>query len=637
MPSLALQPEGLAESVSVVMVSYNTGNVLYDSIASVLLQPELHELILVDNGNPVSIREELQQLAAKEARLKIIINPHNTGFASGCNIGTRQAKGSYLLILNPDCIIPPDTFSRVITNFALFPETRVAGCYIANPDYTEQSGSRRNLLTPWVAIVESLGLHKLLPENTNLPRMNLHTSTLPSSPVYIPAISGAFMMMKRETYQQLGGIDEGYFFHVEDLDFCLQVHKSGGKILYIPDIKVIHYRSTSKVSTAFIERNKTKGFVRYFHKNFKDSYFPGFIPLLTAAIYLRLGCRLASTMLKSCVTSLFTRNKEMNNDSFPIEEQKRIALLHHYPDMDMSSFPTESLASHAPLLLAGASGQVGLCVLRRALKADIPVTALYYRRTIHFSHEKLEWKRINLQNQQLDLSGTHAKTLIYTPALWLLPPALPSFAATGIKRLICFSSTSIFSKAQSGNPYERDLVARLVKAEADIARLCTEYNIAWTILRPTLIYGIGLDRNITHIVHFIRKFGFFPIAGKGIGLRQPVHTDDLAIATFAALECSETHQKSYNLCGGERLSYHEMIGRIFDTLGLKRRIITIPSLPLLLNIYSKLIGKPEINGEIAERMNRDLIFDDSEARQTFDYHPRSFLENGIKDLGDFSS
>ncbi len=623
-------------SVSVVMVSYNTGAVLKDAIHAVLVQPELHELLLVDNGNPEGLRAELRALAIEDSRLKLLVSGENVGFARGCNIGAQQAEGDYLLILNPDCIIPPATLSRVTQNFARFPETMVAGCFIANPDYTEQSGSRRNLLTPWVAIVESLSLYRLIPNSHSLPRMNLHTTPLPEEPVYVPAISGAFMMMRRESYEALGGIDEGYFFHVEDLDFCLQVHKQGGKILYIPDIKVVHYRSTSKVSAAFIEKNKTKGFIRYFRKNFNTRYVPGVIPLLTAAITIRLWCRLVSLALKSFLLSLFSESNE-EEIAMVREEHKRIMVLSRYEMMDISAFPAASMSPHAPLLIAGASGQVGLCVLRRALKAEMPVTALYCKRTVDFSHPQLAWRRINLENQQLALHATTAETLIYTPSLAMLPPALPSFAETGIKRLVCFSSTSVFSKAMSANGYERDLVGRLRQAEEEIARFCDRHAIAWTILRPTLIYGIGLDRNVTHIVHFIKKFGFFPIAGKGIGFRQPVHTDDLAIATFQVLGCKDASGNAYNVCGGEQLSYYAMIGRIFDTLGLKRRIISIQSLPMLLNFYSMMVGKPEINGEIAERMNRNLIFDDSAARRDFGYAPRGFLQGGKGDLGETPS
>lgn len=282
-------------SVSVVMVSYHTGDVLWESIGSVLAQPELEQLLVVDNGNPQEVREALVELSQKEPKLKVL-TIENKGFANGCNSGASQAEGEYLLILNPDCIVPPHSFNKVIEALKQHPESYIAGGYLANLDGSEQNGSRRNLLTPGVALVESLGLHRFFP---HLARMNIQDSPVPLTPVLVPAISGAFMMMKREQYRQLGGMDEGYFFHVEDLDFCLQVQRQGGKILYVPGVKILHYRSTSDVSSAFVEYNKTKGFIRYFTKNFSGQYAPGVMPLLIAAIYARMVLKLLQGYIKS--------------------------------------------------------------------------------------------------------------------------------------------------------------------------------------------------------------------------------------------------------------------------------------------------------------------------------------------------
>jgi nucleoside-diphosphate-sugar epimerase len=152
------------------------------------------------------------------------------------------------------------------------------------------------------------------------------------------------------------------------------------------------------------------------------------------------------------------------------------------------------------------------------------------------------------------------------------------------------------------------------------------------VLRPTLIYGLGFDQNVCSIVRFIKGFRFFPIAEEGIGLRQPVHADDLALAVLNLLDKPTSYGKCFNLCGGEQITYRQMVGRIFDALGRKRRIPVIKHLPLFLDLYSALLRKPDINGEIARRMNNDLIFDDSEARESFAYHPRPFLSAGINDL-----
>ena len=602
------------KTVSIVIVSYHTGPVLWRSIESVLAQPELDRLILVDNGNPDDVRHRLSALAAKETRLTIITPPTNKGFAGGCNLGMKEVTTPYVLLLNPDCILPHGALTIAENALQSYPEAMMAGGCIVNPDNTEQHGSRRELLTPWIALVESFHLYRLLP----LRRININDHPAPDTPSFVPAISGAFMFMKTDHYLELGGIDEGYFFHVEDLDFCFQVHKHGGKILYIPTIKIVHYRSSSEVSPYFVEWSKTKGFIRYFTKNFSKHYVPGFISCMIAALYLRFALRSLIILVK--------KNHSPHSDL-----SKRAAMLATYPHFAATLQDIIAIRKHAPIFLSGASGQVGLSILRHLLPSGAPITGLTHTRTIDFTHPNLTWMQGDLNSGHLNLDGITAKTLIYTNSIWQLPPLLDSFAHIGVKRLVCFSSTSVFTKANSPSAYEKAVVAKLMWAENEIASRCRKLGIEWTIFRPTLIYGVGLDKNISSIAHFIKRFGFFPIYS-GKGLRQPVHVDDLAQAVISIIDKSATYGKSFNLCGGERLSYREMVGRIFDQLGMKRRIIAIRPLPLLLDIYSKLMNKPGTNGEIARRMRHDMVFDDSEAKRIFGYHPRAFLANGIDDL-----
>jgi len=620
-------------NVSVIMVSYNTGPVLWRSIESVLMQEELHELIIIDNGNPTEVRNKLQEMETAEPRLKLIFPKSNLGFASGCNLGAKQATAEYLLLLNPDCILPRHTFSMAIDALNAYPEASVAGCRIMNPDNTEQSGSRRRLLTPWIAMVEFLKLYYILPDHPLFQRIHLHEAPVPDKPEFVPAISGAFMMVKAATYHELGGIDEEYFFHVEDLDFCYQVYKKGGKILYIPQISVVHYRSTSYVSPFFIEWNKTRGFSRYFSKNFGKTGFPGLTWLIIVTIYLRLFLRaiaLSGTMLLNGKASLEQRRRLD-------DAAKRAAFLDSYSQLEPLTVQTADNSSESSIFLAGASGQVGLAILRRLLAANKKVTALYHSTAINFSHPNLTWKQGDLFQDTIDMENVETDTLVYTPALWLLPPLLDDFYKAGVRRLICFSSTSIVAKANSGNSFEKSLVAKFVWGEQEVAKRCNELGIKWTILRPTLIYGIGFDHNVCSVRRFIKSFGFFPVASPSTGLRQPVHADDLAIAVMSMLHNPGSYSKSFNLCGGEQLEYREMVGRIFDALGKKRLILPIRLLPFFVDMYSIIRNRPDINGEIARRMNHNLIFDDSEARDCFNYQPRAFLSAGINDLEpDFS-
>lgn len=614
-----------APDTSIVIVSYNTGPILSRCIESALAQEGLREIILVDNGNDETVTKRLDLWAKREPKLSIIRGQGNVGFAAGCNIGASRARGEYLLLLNPDCILPARALTTVAEAMRAHPEAWLAGCCMVNPDGTPQGGSVRNLLTLRVALTEALRLYRISKKHAKT-RLNIdETVSDTAKPVIVPAISGAFMLLKRARYHMLGGMDERYFFHVEDLDFCRYIDQQGGKVLYVPTVKCVHFRSTSDVSPAFIERSKSRGFILYFEKHFKGKFAPGIFPLLVAGIRLRLWLRLIQLPLKdrqrrkiaAQERERFLRQTKLLETQLPANEQSRSAIE----------------PSAQPILLTGASGQVGLSIVRQLLSREIETIALYHSSVIDFLHPKLRWIQSDLRHPGLNLQGLTPKTVIHTPPIWMLPPHLENFAALGVKRLICFSSTSITSKSATANPKERDLIRKMATAEEQISQLCQRFGIAWTIFRPTLIYGIGLDRNVSNIVAFIRRFGFFPLYNPGKGLRQPVHVSDLAKAAMDCLGTPETNGKIYVLSGGEALSYREMVKRIFAVMNKRERIIAVPALPLLLDCYALINRRSEINGEVAKRMNTDQSYAHDEATRDFGYTPRKFLEGGLADLG----
>jgi len=208
------------------------------------------------------------------------------------------------------------------------------------------------------------------------------------------------------------------------------------------------------------------------------------------------------------------------------------------------------------------------------------------------------------------------------------PPLVRELASRSVTRIIAFGSTSRFTKEASARPAERDVAQRLASSESDLAATCAQSSIAWTVLRPTLIYGAGRDRNVSAIARFVRRFGFFPLAGEGRGLRQPVHADDLARACLSALESPLTRNRAYNLIGGTTLSYRELVEAVFLSLGRRPRLVRVP-LPLLrasLRVGSLLPGLRHLSPEMADRMDRDHRFDSEEARQDFGYAPRPFAD-----------
>jgi len=222
--------------------------------------------------------------------------------------------------------------------------------------------------------------------------------------------------------------------------------------------------------------------------------------------------------------------------------------------------------------------------------------------------------------------------LLHTAPLWLLPGQLAPLARAGMKRVVCFGSTSVFTKQASADRGERSLAAALADAEAGVWRESGRHAIAATLLRPTLVYGYGRDANVTAIAGFVRRFGFFPVSGRASGRRQPVHAGDLAGAAMAVLSAPVTVGRSYEVVGGETLTYRDMVARIFQGLGRRPRIITLPPI-LLRGLFAAASAlKPGITASMADRMNDDLVFDDSAARRDFGFDAEGFLMHPQRDL-----
>jgi nucleoside-diphosphate-sugar epimerase len=153
------------------------------------------------------------------------------------------------------------------------------------------------------------------------------------------------------------------------------------------------------------------------------------------------------------------------------------------------------------------------------------------------------------------------------------------------------------------------------------------HDVQWVILRPTLIYGLGRDKNITEIARFIRRFGFFPLFGKADGQRQPIHAQDVAKACLAALRAPGAANRAYNLSGGETLPYRDMVVRVFAALGRPPRLLPLPlsAFRLAVALLRWLPRYRHWTAAMAERMNRDLVFDHAKATRDLAFKPRGFV------------
>ena len=294
----------------------------------------------------------------------------------------------------------------------------------------------------------------------------------------------------------------------------------------------------------------------------------------------------------------------------------------------LKSVPESSSYSGRTILVAGASGQIGVNVVALALARGAQVIALEHRTALGFTHPRLKLASADLASPATP-AFPRADILIHTPPIWLLPDALPAIAAAGIRRAVVFGSASVFSKRDSLNATERSVVDSLAGAEQRVSAAVAEQGLDLTLLRPTMTYGMGLDINITRMARMIRRLHVVPIYNPANGLRQPVHARDLAEAALAASDNPATFGKAYNLGGGEQLSYRAMVQRLFMHLGATPRLLPLPLLPQSLDLVSRLFPALHVNGEIARRMNRDLVADNTPAVRDFGYRPRGFLSGEV--------
>jgi uncharacterized protein YbjT (DUF2867 family) len=245
-----------------------------------------------------------------------------------------------------------------------------------------------------------------------------------------------------------------------------------------------------------------------------------------------------------------------------------------------------------PVLVLGATSLIGRHLMDRLRAADIDPVAISRQPPAG----EVCWIDADLSDPNLDEALPAVATVFSLSPIWLLPAALPALKANGMTRLVAFSSTSRFTKQTSDVPEERAVAASLAEAEAELERFCAEQGVAWTILRPTLIYDEGRDGNVSRLAGLIRRFGVLPLSGGGEGLRQPVHAQDLAVGALRAAGSPAAENKAYDLVGGETLPYRLMAARIFEGLGRRPAVLTLP--PTLFALLLKL-ASPFLPGATA--------------------------------------
>lgn len=279
------------------------------------------------------------------------------------------------------------------------------------------------------------------------------------------------------------------------------------------------------------------------------------------------------------------------------------------------------------VLVSGASSQIGVFLLPllqergcavRALSRQAPAETTQALRGIHWVHPETELRSAPESAMEEPVALVSAG-----------PPALARRLIERhelLRTAVVFSTSSVFSKADSDSDHEKALMADISAEEKRLKQQCSERGLTLVLIRPTLIYGCGLDRNISLLYRFGQRYGFIPLASRADGLRQPVHAGDLARLAADALNYRDTALLEGQACGGSTLSYREMVSLVAACGPRRARLWRLPPAWLAgaLGVLSRVGGVRGLTTAMVQRQSQDLVFDDGGFRQALAWQPRPF-------------
>nr|WP_154894976.1 glycosyltransferase family 2 protein [Paenibacillus xylanexedens] len=280
--------------VSIIIVNYNTRQLTLDCLASVYksITSYQYELIVVDNASHDGTVEAIRD-AYPEVRL--IANRDNTGFAVANNQGMEIAKGRYILLLNSDTVVQKDTLDIMIGFMDSHPELGASGCKVILPDGSLDKACKRGFPTPSASFYYAFGISRMFPDRPQFNQYQLgHLS--PDDEYPVDCLVGAFMLVRRETIDQVGGLDETFFMYGEDIDWCYRIKEAGWGIYYYPRTYIVHYKGASA-------RRKPMKIIYEFHRAMwvfhRKHYAKRYGILTNTAVWLGISLKFSLSLIRN--------------------------------------------------------------------------------------------------------------------------------------------------------------------------------------------------------------------------------------------------------------------------------------------------------------------------------------------------
>lgn len=291
--------------LSIIIVSYNVCELLDKCLKSIsVASGEInHEVFVVDNN---SIDNTAEFVAKNYPKVKLIANITNKGFSKANNQAIKLAKGQYILILNPDTELMPDTLVKMLKFIESKPDNvAVVTCKVELPNGQIDKDCRRSFPTPLTALAHFAGLSKIF-KGTKL-FDTYYMGHIPTEvEAEIDACVGAFILIRHSALKTVGSFDEDYFFYGEDLDLCYRMRQRGYKVVYTPITKIIHHKGVSsgikkhtsemsktpKASRVRAIIESTRAMELFYKKHYTGKYPPPVTFFVMAAIRVVKNLRL---------------------------------------------------------------------------------------------------------------------------------------------------------------------------------------------------------------------------------------------------------------------------------------------------------------------------------------------------------
>ena len=254
--------------LSVIILNYNVRYFLELCVISVqnaVVRIDA-EIIVVDNNSSDDSCEMMKQ---HFPNVKLISNEGNLGFPKGNNIGVAEAKGEYICILNPDTVVAEDTFTKLLVFAESQKNLGIVGCKLIDGTGNFLPESKRGVPTPFVAFTKIFGLYKFSKHFGKYYAQHLQENETGKVDILV----GAFMVMKRELYLEVGGFDEKCFMYSDDIDLSYMVLQKGKTNYYLHETTVIHYKGESTIKDETYMKRFQEAMNFFYKKHFKVSVF----------------------------------------------------------------------------------------------------------------------------------------------------------------------------------------------------------------------------------------------------------------------------------------------------------------------------------------------------------------------------